>query len=99
MKTPCRSWSARPKPRCISRSARTLRLFRVQPWAKVAIGSGENAGHTLNYTNVVRDVRAVGMWSGHGVMLDLPRDAPHDQYAVVVQQGGGYGRIVGAAMS
>jgi hypothetical protein len=78
----------------------TIWLFRVQPSAKVAIGSGENSGHTLTYTNVVRDVRVVGLWSGHAVTLDLPRDSadPYDAFAVVVQQGG-YGRIVGAAMS
>ncbi len=77
----------------------TIWLFRVQPWARVAVGGGENSGRTLTYTNIVRDVRAVGMWSGRAVTLDLPRDYPHDQFAVVVQQGGGYGRIVGAAMS
>jgi hypothetical protein len=76
----------------------TIWLFRVQPWAKVAIASGENGGHTLTYTNVVRDVHAVGLWNGRAVTLDLPRDDPHDQFAVVVQQSG-YGRILGAAMS
>ena len=80
-------------------SSSTIWLFRIQPWAKVAIGGGENSGHTLTYTNIVREVRAVGLWSGRAVALDLPRDAPHDAFAVVVQQGGGYGRIVGAAMS
>jgi hypothetical protein len=80
-------------------TAATIWLFRVQPWAKVAVSAGENTGRTLTYTNVVRDVRAVGIWSGHGVTLDLPRDTPQDEFAVVVQQGGGYGRIVGAAMS
>ena len=77
----------------------TIWLFRILPWAKVAVGGGENSGRTLTYTNVVRDIRAVGLWSGHAVALDLPRDGqPHDEFAVVVQQGG-YGRIVGAAMS
>jgi hypothetical protein len=76
----------------------TIWLLRIQPWAKVAVGGGENGGHTLTYTNIVRDVRAVGLWNGHAVTLDLPRDPGQDEYAVVVQQGG-YGRIVGAAMS
>jgi hypothetical protein len=80
----------------------TIWLFRVQPWAKVAVGGGENGGRTLTYTNIVRDVRAVGLWNGRAISLDLPRDEmaaqPHDTFAVVVQQGG-YGRIVGAAMS
>jgi hypothetical protein len=81
----------------------TIWLFRIQPWAKVAVGGGENGGHTLTYTNSVRDIHAVGLWNGHAVTLDLPRDVmsaqPHDEFAVVVQEGGGYGRIVGAAMS
>jgi len=45
-------------------------------------------------------VKAVGMWKGQAVTLDLPRnDSPsllHDSVAVVVQQGG-YGRVIGAA--
>jgi hypothetical protein len=80
----------------------TVWLFRVQSSAKVVIGGGENSGHTLTYTNVVRDIRAVGMWYGHPLALDLPRDGmgaqPRDTFAVVVQQGGD-GRIVGAAMT
>jgi hypothetical protein len=81
----------------------TIWLFRVQPWAKIVVGGGENGGRTLTYTNSVRDIHAVGLWNGHAVTLDLPRDVmsaqPHDTFAVVVQEGGGYGRIVGAAMS
>jgi hypothetical protein len=83
------------------KSAATIWLFRVQPWAKVVVGGGENGGHTLIYTNSVRDVHAIGLWSGRAITLDLPRAAtsPRDEFAVVVQEGGGYGRILGAAMS
>jgi hypothetical protein len=67
----------------------------------VAITDGENKGHTYSYRNIVRDIRAVGMWKGQPVTLDLPRQellgASRDSVAVVVQQGG-YGRILGAAM-
>jgi len=65
----------------------------------VHIGEGENSGRTVVYRNVVRDIKAVGMWKGQAVTLDLPRSevgAGRDGVAVVVQQGG-YGRIVGAA--
>jgi hypothetical protein len=79
----------------------TIWLFHILGKSTVAIGSGENDGAKVTYRNVVRDVRAVGLWKGQQVALDLPRgemtSAPHDAIAVVVQQGG-YGRIVGAAM-
>jgi hypothetical protein len=79
----------------------TVWLFRVDPQATVTITGGENAGHTYTYHNVVRDIRAIGMWKGQPVSLDLPRQdflgTSHDSIAVVVQQNG-YGRILGAAM-
>ncbi|HTW33734.1 MAG TPA: DUF1223 domain-containing protein [Rhizomicrobium sp.] len=78
----------------------TIWLFHILGRAQVAIGSGENGGHTLGYRNIVRDLKAVGMWKGQAVSLDLPRaemtNAPYDAIAVVVQQNG-YGRVLGAA--
>lgn len=79
----------------------TIWLFRIQGKASVAVGAGENGGRQLAYRNVVRDVKAIGIWKGQAVSLDLPRTdlagTPHDAIAVVVQQGG-YGRILGAAL-
>jgi hypothetical protein len=79
----------------------TIWLFHILSKSTVSIGGGENSGQKITYRNVVRDVRAVGMWKGQQVTLDLPRaemtSPPHDAVAVVVQQGG-YGRILGAAM-
>jgi hypothetical protein len=79
----------------------TIWLFRVQPQATVTITGGENAGHTFTYRNVVRDIRAVGIWKGQPVSLDLPRQellaTSRDSVVIVVQQGG-HGRILGAAM-
>ena len=79
----------------------TVWLFRILGKATVSIGAGENEGRTVSYRNIVRDMKAIGIWKGPAVTLDLPRqdgmDAPHDAVAVVVQQSG-YGRIVGAAM-
>lgn len=78
----------------------TIWLFHILGKATVTIAKGENEGHTLTYRNVVREVKAVGMWKGQPVSLDLPRsdgpNAAHDSVAVVVQQGG-YGRVIGAA--
>src|SRR5262249_19375784 len=79
----------------------TIWLLHVMGKATVAINAGENEGQKITYRNVVRDVRAVGMWKGQQVILDLPRadmaSPPHDAVAILVQEGG-YGRIIGAAM-
>jgi hypothetical protein len=79
----------------------TIWMFHILSKATVFIRDGENAGRTLTYHNIVRDVRPVGVWKGQAVSLDLPRREmtrmPHDAVAVVVQQGN-YGRIIGAAM-
>jgi hypothetical protein len=79
----------------------TIWMFHILDHATVAIGSGENQGHTLTYHNVVRDVKAIGIWKGQAISLDLPRQdltgMPSDAVAVVVQLGG-YGHIIGAAM-
>jgi hypothetical protein len=75
----------------------TVWMFRVLPQASVSITAGENAGHTLAYRNVVRDIKPVGLWKGQLITIDLPQDAlSHDSIAVIVQQNG-YGRILGAA--
>lgn len=79
----------------------TIWLFHVLSKAIVAVDGGENAGHILAYRNVVRDIRAVGLWKGLPVQLDLPREQltaqTHDEIAIVVQQNG-YGRVLGAAL-
>jgi hypothetical protein len=78
----------------------TIWLFHILSRATVNVGAGENGGRTLTYRNIVRDIKAVGMWKGQPVSLDLPRaemtSAAHDAVAVVVQQNG-YGRVIGAA--
>ncbi len=78
----------------------TVWVFHILSSSTVAIGKGENEGHTMTYRNVVRDLKPAGKWKGEALALDLPRhdaaDPPHDTLAVVVQQGG-YGRVIGAA--
>jgi hypothetical protein len=79
----------------------TIWMFHILGKATVSIGAGENEGRTVTYHNVVRDLKAIGIWKGPAVSLDLPRqdgmDPPHDAVAVIVQQSG-YGRILGAAI-
>ena len=81
-------------------SEATVWLFHILGHASVHITAGENQGRTVTYHNVVRDVRAVGIWKGQPISLELPRadslTAPSDAVAVVLQEGG-YGRIIGAA--
>jgi len=79
----------------------TIWMFRVLPQATVIIHDGENSGRTITYHNVVRQIRAIGIWKGRPLALDLPRSdtgAGHDGIAVVLQLDSGHGRIVGAAM-
>ncbi|HEY5049006.1 MAG TPA: DUF1223 domain-containing protein [Rhizomicrobium sp.] len=79
----------------------TIWIFEILGKATVAIHGGENDGRSMTYRNVVREVKAVGIWKGQQVSLDLPRQdlmsEPHDKVAVIVQEGGGYGRVIGAA--
>lgn len=67
---------------------------------EVPVRSGENKGQTLVYTNVVRELVPVGMWTGKPMSLRLARHAAlrpeTDAFAVLIQQGDG-GPIIGAA--
>lgn len=63
------------------------------------IGRGENAGRTLSYFHVVRDIRRIGTWRGEeeNISLDLTaeRRAGFENCAVIVQEAGA-GPIIGA---
>ena len=58
----------------------------------VAIGRGENSGHTLTYTNVVRRWIKLGDWTGKAETFSVPvKDVQIDNVdsaAVMVQTGG-----------
>jgi hypothetical protein len=57
----------------------------------VSISRGENSGHTLTYTNVVRRWIKLGDWSGKAETFDVPvkefQTGQIDSAAVVVQRG------------
>ena len=63
------------------------------------IGRGENAGRTLSYFHVVRDIRRIGTWRGGAmeITLDLTavRRSGFENCAVIVQEAGA-GPIIGA---
>ena len=65
------------------------------------IRRGENAGRTLTYSNVVRELGPIGTYRGEAIVLELPmradRDAARDGCAILVQEAG-LGPILGAAM-
>lgn len=61
---------------------------------------GENGGRTLNYSNVVRELKRIGTWHGQAAELALPiaeMGPGHDAVAVLVQSQSS-GIILGAAV-
>jgi len=66
-----------------------------------AVERGENRGHSLHNSNVVRELTALGTWTGEAkeFPLDLAaaRAAGRGGCAVIVQDGRG-GPVIGAAM-
>ena len=71
-------------------------LVRYEPQAHVAIDSGENAGMTITYTNIVTGWTQVGQWDGKSA-LSLKVPAAGAQPVVVILQSEGPGRIYAAA--
>ncbi|MBP0590801.1 DUF1223 domain-containing protein [Paraburkholderia sp. LEh10] len=59
-----------------------------------AVGRGENAGHTLTESNVVRGIAPIGQWSG--TAQTLRADAVAGEHQVVLLEAND-GAIVGAA--
>lgn len=71
----------------------------------VGIGRGENRGHTITYTNVVRRWVRLGTWSGTTETFTVPVDAikgPGIDAVVVLLQGGTAvqpGAMLGASLA
>jgi len=72
-----------------------VQLVRYEPAATVDIKSGENAGQTITYANIVLDWQRLGEWSGDGP-LTIKAPAPGKAPAVVILQRPGPGAIVAA---
>jgi hypothetical protein len=63
-------------------------VLRVAKSRTVVIERGENSGHSVTYTNVVRAIHRVGEWSGKPESLKLTELKGDDEaYVVLVQQG------------
>ncbi len=70
-------------------------LYQVARERKVTIGRGENSGHTVTYSNVVRQIRKVGDWTGQPVRFAIPRDellSPETDFWVLLLQAGSENR-------
>ncbi|HEY1544994.1 MAG TPA: DUF1223 domain-containing protein [Xanthobacteraceae bacterium] len=80
-------------------------LCPLEKSVKVAIGRGENEGHTFTYHNVVRHWVKLGEWNGQAATWSIPvakfQSQGVDAVAVVLQSGAGStpGVMLGAAMT
>ncbi|MGL4810668.1 MAG: DUF1223 domain-containing protein [Beijerinckiaceae bacterium] len=78
-------------------------VLAFKPQETVTVSSGENAGKTMHYRNIVRAIRQAGSWDGmeKSVSVDLAGDraAGIGGYAVLLQvmHGDKPGVILGAA--
>jgi hypothetical protein len=61
---------------------------------RTSVRGGENAGHSLDETNVVRELAPLGAWGGKALALHHPAPAGED-FAALLQADDG--RIIGAA--
>jgi hypothetical protein len=78
-------------------------LCPITKSVSVAIGRGENTGHTFTYHNVVRRWVRIGMWNGQAATWSVPladfKTDGVDAVAVIVQSGvaSAPGPMLGAA--
>ncbi len=74
-----------------------IQMVRYRPMESVRIESGENAGRSLDYANVVTEWSVIGTWDGQG---DLALTAPVEgtEPVVVILQAEGPGKIYAAAV-
>jgi hypothetical protein len=91
-------------------AARDLRETKATVWLvkfsrieTVNIGRGENTGHSVTYSHVVKEMQPIGMWKGEEKTLELPRrpltGSSNCGYALLLQTSidGKPGPILGAA--
>ncbi len=73
-----------------------VQLVRYRPKETVAIETGENAGRTLTYYNIVTSWQALGEWTGEAP-LSIEAAAPGPEPTVVILQSQGPASILAAA--
>ena len=72
-----------------------VQVIRYTPRRSASITRGENAGHHLDYANVVSGWETVAEWDGTAP-LSIAVDAPGEDHAAVLVQRPGPGHIVAA---
>lgn len=80
----------------------TVWLVLVDRVVSVKIERGENHGRTVNYTNVVREMTPIGMWTGKSATFAVSREAvttSPNTICVALVQAGKAGPIIGAAIA
>jgi len=79
----------------------TLWLLLFDKEIKVPVTRGENAGRTISYTNVVREMTPVGTWNGDRTVFTLPKVDLMSrglEGCAILLQSGTAGPIIGAAI-
>jgi hypothetical protein len=73
-----------------------VKLLALRSNQVVKIGSGENGGRTIRYTNIVVSERNLGTWKGGVQRFPLPADRVPgaNRFAIIVQRGAS-GAILG----
>ncbi len=79
----------------------TLWLLLYDKQVMVPVSRGENAGRSITYTNVVREMTPVGTWSGDKTVFTLPKVDLMSrglEGCAILLQSGSAGPIIGAAI-
>jgi hypothetical protein len=64
---------------------------------QVPIARGENAGHTLPYKDVVREMVLLGHWRGEAATFSVPGGSDPELAEAAIVQANGAGPIIAAA--
>ena len=76
-------------------------LLALSSHETVRVGSGENGGRQIDYSNVLRSERKLADWNGGKLSLPVTANALHvdgaDRYAIVVREANG-GKVLAARM-
>jgi hypothetical protein len=78
----------------------TIWVMRLLSHAEVVVAGGENRDRALTYTNVVRDIRRAGSWSGGEKSIRMPLALDGGEYdgVAVIVQANEHGEVLAAAL-
>lgn len=75
----------------------TVALMKLRPRVIVGIGSGENGGRRIEYTNMLTGMTPLGQWQGRATTFTLPKDARSSGGAAIILRSGSAGPVLAAA--